>query len=88
MNELAPMTELSPLVQELRDTKDWRGVAEKARQILSRHPNDARAMRLLSECLLMGNQAKELIDLLEPLVRKGLKDPTLLFRYAAARSAT
>ena len=88
MNELAPTEQISALIQQLRDTKDWRSVAEGARGILQRHPNDARAMRLLSECLLMGNHAKELIDLLEPLVRKGLKDTTLLFRYAAARSAT
>lgn len=87
MSELAPTTEISDLIQKLRETKDWRSVAEQTRAILKRHPNDARAMRLLSECLLTGGQYKELTDLLEPFVRKGLTDTTLLFRYAAARSS-
>ena len=86
MSELAPLPDIQALLQRLRDTKEWRLVAEQCRAILKRHPTDARALRLLSEALLVGGRAQELIDLIEPLVRKGLKDTTLLFRYAAARS--
>ena len=86
MSELAVKDELGALLKTLRETKDWRSVAEACRRIRKEHPNDARVMRLLTECLLMGGQYQEVTDLLEPFVRQGLKDTTLLFRYAAARS--
>jgi hypothetical protein len=86
MSELAALPDVKALQQKLRETKEWLPIAQKCRAMLKGHPNDARILRLYSEALLLGGRAQELADLIEPLVRKGLKDTTLLFRYAAARS--
>jgi len=87
MNQPRKTVDLGALAKQLREGKDWPGVADVCRTLLREHPNDARVLRLLSEALLTGGRTQELSDLLEPIVRKGLKDPTLLFRFAATRSA-
>jgi len=79
--------DLTALLRQLRETKDWRRVAETCRTILRQHAKDLRVLRLLSEALMMGSRFQDILDLIDPLLRDGLQDPQLLFRYAASRSA-
>ena len=74
--------------QRLLREQDWQGAARLAETLWRAQPSAAPALRLLCEALQVGNRDAEICALLEPLIRQGLKDARLLFRYAAARAAT
>lgn len=86
----APTAEaLSPdaLARRLRDGGDWREIAREARRRLAARPDSASLVRLLSEALQAGGDHPALATLLEPLMRRGVSDRLLQFRYAAAKAA-
>ncbi len=87
MTLLADTPTLEDAQRLLRD-KDWQGAARLAERLWRAQPNAAPALRLLCEALQAGGRNADVIKLLEPLIRQGLKDARLLFRYAAARAAT
>ncbi len=74
--------------QRLLRERDWQGAARLADKLWRQQPNSAPALRLLCEALQTGNRNAQVCELLEPLIRQGLKDARLLFRYAASRAAT
>lgn len=74
--------------QRLLREGDWQGAARLAEKLWRAQPNQAPPLRLLCEALQSVGRHAEVIKLLEPLIRQGLKDARLLFRYAAARAST
>jgi hypothetical protein len=71
----ADVDRAKPLVEALRNIRDYELMGRLAEAVSRRDPKDARNRRLYAQCLIESGMATAAVDLLRPLQRLGGNDP-------------